>query len=33
MIGSPKGRKKLVEIVKNQQVLETAEREALLRLK
>jgi NAD(P)H-nitrite reductase large subunit len=34
MVGSPKGRKKLVEIVKNQQVLETAaEREALLRLK
>ena len=34
MIGSPKGRKKLVEIVKNQQVLETAaEREALLTLK
>jgi len=34
MIGSPKGRKKLVEIVKNQQALETAaEREALLRLK
>jgi NAD(P)H-nitrite reductase large subunit len=34
MIGSPKGRKKLVEIVKNQQILETAaEREALLRLK
>jgi NAD(P)H-nitrite reductase large subunit len=34
MIGSPKGRKKLVEIVKNQQVIETAaEREALLRLK
>jgi NAD(P)H-nitrite reductase large subunit len=34
MIGSPKGRKKLVEIVKNQQVLETAnERESLLRLK
>ena len=34
MIGSPKGRKKLVEIVKNQQVLETAaEREALLQLK
>lgn len=34
MIGSPKGRKKLVEIVKNQQVLSTAaEREALLELK
>lgn len=34
MIGSPKGRKKLVDIVKNQQVLETAaEREALLTLK
>jgi NAD(P)H-nitrite reductase large subunit len=34
MIGSPKGRKKLVEIVKNQQIIETAaEREALLRLK
>lgn len=34
MIGSPKGRKKLVEIVKNQQVFETAaEREALLGLK
>ena len=34
MIGSPKGRKKLVEIVKNQHVIETAaEREALLRLK
>ena len=34
MIGSPKGRKKLVEIVKNQQTLETAaEREALLTLK
>jgi NAD(P)H-nitrite reductase large subunit len=34
MIGSPKGRKKLVEIVKNQQVIETAaEREALLELK
>jgi len=34
MIGSPKGRKKLVEIVKNQQVHETAaEREALLGLK
>ncbi len=34
MIGSPKGRKKLVEIVKNQQVIETpAEREALLVLK
>ena len=30
-IGSPKGRKKLVEIVKNQQVIETAtECEALL---
>ena len=34
MIGSPKGRKKLVEIVKNQQALESAtEREALLELK
>jgi len=34
MIGSPKGRKKLVEIVKNQQVLATSsEREALLILK
>ncbi len=34
MIGSPKGRKKLVEIVKNQQAIETAtEREALLTLK
>ncbi len=34
MIGSPKGRKKLVEIVKGQQVIETAaEREALLELK
>jgi NAD(P)H-nitrite reductase large subunit len=34
MIGSPKGRKKLVEIVKNQQVIETAaEREAILKLK
>jgi NAD(P)H-nitrite reductase large subunit len=34
MIGSPKGRKKLVEIVKNQQVFETpAERDALLTLK
>jgi NAD(P)H-nitrite reductase large subunit len=34
MIGSPKGRKKLVEIVKNQQVIETAaEREAILTLK
>lgn len=34
MIGSPKGRKKLVEIVKNQQPIETAaEREALLTLK
>jgi NAD(P)H-nitrite reductase large subunit len=34
MIGSPKGRKKLVEIVKNQQVIETAtERQALLVLK
>ncbi|MBV9710018.1 MAG: FAD-dependent oxidoreductase, partial [Ktedonobacteraceae bacterium] len=34
MIGSPKGRKKLVDIVKNQQVFETvAEREALLQLK
>ncbi|HXL38858.1 MAG TPA: FAD-dependent oxidoreductase [Ktedonobacteraceae bacterium] len=34
IIGSPKGRKKLVEIVKNQQVIETsAEREALLTLK
>ncbi len=34
MIGSPKGRKKLVEIVKNGQILETpTEREALLELK
>ncbi|MBV9230064.1 MAG: FAD-dependent oxidoreductase [Chloroflexi bacterium] len=34
MIGSPKGRKKLVDIVKNQQALETeAERQALLTLK
>jgi NAD(P)H-nitrite reductase large subunit len=34
MIGSPKGRRKLVEIVKSQQVIETAaEREALLELK
>jgi NAD(P)H-nitrite reductase large subunit len=34
MIGSPKGRKKLVEIVKNQQPIErAAEREALLELK
>lgn len=34
MIGSPKGRKKLVDIVKNQQVFSTAsEREALLQLK
>jgi NAD(P)H-nitrite reductase large subunit len=34
MIGSPKGRKKLVEVVKGQQVFATAsEREALLRLK
>jgi NAD(P)H-nitrite reductase large subunit len=34
MIGSPKGRKKLVDIVKNQQVLASAEeREALLTLK
>jgi NAD(P)H-nitrite reductase large subunit len=34
MIGSPKGRKKLVEIVKNQQIIETAaDREALLQLK
>jgi NAD(P)H-nitrite reductase large subunit len=34
MIGSPKGRKKLVDVVKNQLVLETAtEREALLVLK
>ncbi len=34
MIGSPKGRKKLVEIVKNQQVIETAaDRKALLQLK
>ncbi|MBA2284030.1 MAG: NAD(P)/FAD-dependent oxidoreductase [Ktedonobacteraceae bacterium] len=34
MIGSPKGRKKLVEIVKSQQVFQTpAEREALLTLK
>ena len=34
MIGSPKGRKKLVEIVKNQQsFLSSADREALLTLK
>jgi NAD(P)H-nitrite reductase large subunit len=34
MIGSPKGRRKLVEIVKSQQVIETsAEREALLELR
>ena len=33
MIGSPKGRKKLVEFVKNQQVLTKSEREALLELK
>jgi NAD(P)H-nitrite reductase large subunit len=34
MVGSPKGRKKLVDIVKNQQVFaSTAEREALLQLK
>jgi NAD(P)H-nitrite reductase large subunit len=34
MVGSPKGRKKLVELVKNQQVFDTAsEREAILRLK
>ena len=34
MIGSPKGRKKLLELVKNQQLVETiAEREALLTLK
>jgi NAD(P)H-nitrite reductase large subunit len=34
MVGSPKGRKKLVELVKNQQVIDTAsEREAILRLK
>ncbi len=34
MIGSPKGRKKLVDVVKNQQVFATAaEREALLTLK
>ncbi|HYK84641.1 MAG TPA: FAD-dependent oxidoreductase [Ktedonobacteraceae bacterium] len=33
MIGSPKGRKKLVDIVKNQQPLQDAEREALLTLK
>lgn len=34
MIGSPKGRKKLVEIVKNRQTIEMAsEREALLQLK
>jgi NAD(P)H-nitrite reductase large subunit len=34
MIGSPKGRKKLVDVVKNQQVFETAaEREALLVMK
>ena len=34
MIGSPKGRKKLIELVKNQQVFETpAEREAILTLR
>lgn len=33
MIGSPKGRKKLIEFVKNQQVLGKSEREALLELK
>jgi NAD(P)H-nitrite reductase large subunit len=34
MIGSPKGRKKLVDIVKNQRVIETStEREALLELR
>jgi NAD(P)H-nitrite reductase large subunit len=34
MVGSPKGRKKLVEVVKNQQTLSTAaEREALLTLR
>ena len=34
MIGSPKGRKKLVDLVKNQQVFETsAEREAILTLR
>ena len=34
MIGSPKGRKKLVEIVKNQQLIETAaDRKTLLQLK
>lgn len=34
MIGSPKGRKKLLDLVKNQQLVETtAEREALLTLK
>jgi NAD(P)H-nitrite reductase large subunit len=34
MIGSPKGRKKLVDLVKNQQVFATtAEREAVLTLK
>ena len=33
MIGSPKGRKKLVDFVKNQQVLEKSEQEALLELK
>jgi NAD(P)H-nitrite reductase large subunit len=33
MIGSPKGRKKLVDVVKNQQPLQAAEREALLTLK
>jgi NAD(P)H-nitrite reductase large subunit len=34
MIGSPKGRKKLLDLVKNQQVVETvAEREALLTLR
>jgi hypothetical protein len=34
MVGSPKGRKKLVELVKNQQTFATAaEREALLTLR
>ena len=33
MIGSPKGRKKLVDVVKNQQPLQASEREALLTLK
>lgn len=33
MIGSPKGRKKLVDVVKNQQPLQATEREALLTLK